>query len=147
MATSDRYQRDRYPAQIQQDTNVLHIQFDHISGQQFISWHGHVIRYVVLTSFLWSSSWRRPNECTTSVPRTAWMHSYGWTVFRAACQMPREEAGLYFEEKCNQDRMSSLWWPIPTQQGGEGAFHHLSSVLFASGELITLHHNVSVFLL
>lgn len=37
--------------------------------------------------------------------------------------------------------------PIPTKQGGEGAFHHLSSVLFASVELITSRHNVSVFLL
>lgn len=56
-------------------------------------------------------------------------------------------------EQCTQERMSSaaasdghLCQPIPAQRRGEGAFHHLRSVPLASVELITLCHNVSVFL-
>jgi len=39
-----------------------------------------------------------------------------------------------------------LCWPSPARQKeGEGAFHHLSTVLISSVELIILRHNVSAF--
>lgn len=75
------------------------------------------------------------------------MRSCGWTVFRAASQTPEEETGLFTPLVSSAAALHEPFcWSIPVEKRMEGAFYHLSSLLFTVNTLTTQGFNIFFYL-
>lgn len=85
---------------------------------------------------------RRPNGCTTSVPRTATTLSCGWTASRAACRTPRAPPpgesweGNRSRRGVGGEQKVPLEWRAGGRKKKRGPFNH--SALASSVPLMTL---------